>query len=68
VTNWIRMWVLAFVIAVHGTALGTLDISMVEFADHEKLALEQAPRVVVIDSRAMSSPLTTSSCPAPRTL
>ena len=66
--NRIRIWVLAFVIAVHGASLCTLDVSLVEFADQEKLALERAPRIVVIESRAMSSPLATSSCPAPKTL
>lgn len=67
-TNGIRIAVLVFVIAVNGAALGTLDISMVEFAGREKLALEQAPRIVVVESRAALSPLATSNCPAPKTL
>lgn len=66
--NGIRLWVVTFVLAVHGAALGTVHVSMVDFSEQEKLAVERPARVVVTDSRAARSPLATSSCPAPTTL
>ena len=67
-TTGIQLCLLAIVVAVHGAALGALHVSMIEFADQEKLALNLPPRVVVIGSRAESSPLATSNCPAPAKL